>query len=391
MHDINDVDSCLRLHFRSSSRESAVLNVPVTQLPADHRLHSMVGRILIDDRLAQVRFQPTHQEITAVEEKVTAIATSLQLVSKYTSMVAVAQGSLVPGLKTIASANSPVGRPRPRLPQHLQVGQIGTIPTSALGPVMRSLGANPTDAEINDMIMEVNADGDDTIDFPTFLSLQARKMKDTDSEEELIEAFKVFDRDGSGFINYAELRHIMTSLGEKLSDEEIDEMLRDVNMDGADQINYEEFVRLMMCDGPTPAQVTTVNTGCNSQTQCNVPAALAPPVEKRDALQCLVLLQEFDGSWKMSEAFATALGSTLGMLQDESTFSSKVWATALALAFLEVALHARVEEWKLLAHKAHEWLVECVAPMDPKWLVAEACQRLKKVNVVNIVVREDCC
>jgi Ca2+-binding EF-hand superfamily protein len=30
-----------------------------------------------------------------------------------------------------------------------------------------------------------------TIDFPEFLSLMARKMKDTDTEEELIEAFKV--------------------------------------------------------------------------------------------------------------------------------------------------------------------------------------------------------
>ena len=50
----------------------------------------------------------------------------------------------------------------------------------------------------------------------------ARKMKDTDTEEELIEAFKVFDRDGNGFISAAELRHVMTNLGEKLTDEEVD-------------------------------------------------------------------------------------------------------------------------------------------------------------------------
>ena len=48
------------------------------------------------------------------------------------------------------------------------------------------------------------------------------KMKDTDTEEELIEAFKVFDRDGNGFISAAELRHVMTNLGEKLTDEEVD-------------------------------------------------------------------------------------------------------------------------------------------------------------------------
>merc|ERR1711967_126019 len=65
------------------------------------------------------------------------------------------------------------------------------------------------------------------IDFPEFLNLMARKMKDTDSEEEIKEAFKVFDKDGNGFIPAAELRHVMTNLGEKLTDEEVDEMIRE--------------------------------------------------------------------------------------------------------------------------------------------------------------------
>ena len=77
------------------------------------------------------------------------------------------------------------------------------------------------------MINEVDADGNGTIDFPEFCTLMARKMKDTDSEEELKEAFRVFDKDGNGFISAAELRHIMTNLGEKLTDEEVDEMLRE--------------------------------------------------------------------------------------------------------------------------------------------------------------------
>ena len=71
-------------------------------------------------------------------------------------------------------------------------------------------------------------------------------MKDTDTEEELIEAFKVFDRDGNGLISAAELRHVMTNLGEKLTDEEVDEMIREADVDGDGHINYEEFVRMMM-------------------------------------------------------------------------------------------------------------------------------------------------
>ena len=53
-------------------------------------------------------------------------------------------------------------------------------------------------------------------------------------------ANEVFDRDGNGFISAAELRHVMTNLGEKLTDEEVDEMIREADVDGDGQINYEE-------------------------------------------------------------------------------------------------------------------------------------------------------
>jgi hypothetical protein len=62
--------------------------------------------------------------------------------------------------------------PRPHLP-----ARAGTITTKELGTVMRSLGQNPTEAELQDMINEVDADGNGTIDFPEFLNLMARKMK----------------------------------------------------------------------------------------------------------------------------------------------------------------------------------------------------------------------
>nr|AFQ60636.1 Nano-lantern_Ca2+_CaM_E104Q-2G [synthetic construct] len=125
----------------------------------------------------------------------------------------------------------------------------GTITTKELGTVMRSLGQNPTEAELQDMINEVDADGNGTIYFPEFLTMMARKMKDTDSEEEIREAFRVFDKDGNGYISAAQLRHVMTNLGEKLTDEEVDEMIREADIDGDGQVNYEEFVQMMTAKG----------------------------------------------------------------------------------------------------------------------------------------------
>ena len=109
---------------------------------------------------------------------------------------------------------------------------------------MRSLGQNPSESELQDMINEVDADNNGTIDFPEFLTMMARKMKDTDSEEEIREAFKVFDRDNNGFISAAELRHVMTSIGEKLTDDEVDEMIREADQDGDGRIDCTLPARL---------------------------------------------------------------------------------------------------------------------------------------------------
>jgi len=122
----------------------------------------------------------------------------------------------------------------------------GTITTKELSCVMRSLGQNPTEQELLDMINEVDMDGSGSIDFPEFLTLMSRKMHDNETEEEIKEAFRVFDKNGDGFISKSELRHVMMNLGEKLTDEEVDEMVREADVDGDGKIGYEEFVKMML-------------------------------------------------------------------------------------------------------------------------------------------------
>jgi len=52
----------------------------------------------------------------------------------------------------------------------------GTITSKELGTVMCSLGQKPTDAELVDMINEVDANGNGTIEFPEFLTMMTRKI-----------------------------------------------------------------------------------------------------------------------------------------------------------------------------------------------------------------------
>jgi calmodulin len=75
--------------------------------------------------------------------------------------------------------------------------------------------------------------------------MMPRQEKDDDAEEEMLEAFKVFDTDGNGSITADELRQIFHNLGEKLTDEEIEDMIKEADTDGDGEINYHEFVRMM--------------------------------------------------------------------------------------------------------------------------------------------------
>ncbi|KAI9332063.1 hypothetical protein BDR26DRAFT_869592 [Obelidium mucronatum] len=121
----------------------------------------------------------------------------------------------------------------------------GTITTKELGTVMRSLGQNPTDGELQDMINEVDGDGNGNIDFEEFITMMARKLKDSDAEAEIREAFRVFDKDGVGYITVAQLRQVMQNLGENLTEQEINEMFSEADIDGDGRIDFDEFVSMM--------------------------------------------------------------------------------------------------------------------------------------------------
>ncbi|KAL0233448.1 hypothetical protein PCE1_001963 [Barthelona sp. PCE] len=122
----------------------------------------------------------------------------------------------------------------------------GSISISELSVVMRALGQNPSNAELRDMINEIDADGNGTIDFPEFLAMMSHKMAENDSEDAVREAFRVFDKDNNGVISADELRFVMCQLGEKLSPNEIDEMISEADSNGDGKISYDEFVRMML-------------------------------------------------------------------------------------------------------------------------------------------------
>ena len=58
-------------------------------------------------------------------------------------------------------------------------------------------------------VMEVDINGDGTIDFQEFLGMMKSKANEADQESDLREAFKIFDRDKDGYIDMKELKKVI--------------------------------------------------------------------------------------------------------------------------------------------------------------------------------------
>jgi len=120
----------------------------------------------------------------------------------------------------------------------------GRINIQELGRVMRYMGSNPSFNELNDMLRDYGSAGMMTVD--GFLQMMAKDLKDDSNEQDLIEAFQVFDKDGKGYISVMELRNILLNLGEKLTDSEVEDMLRRAAITGDGSVDYTAFVRSMI-------------------------------------------------------------------------------------------------------------------------------------------------
>merc|ERR550534_2333441 len=110
---------------------------------------------------------------------------------------------------------------------------------------MRTFGWNPTDLELQELINEIDQDGNGAISFNEFVWLMTREIHDSDIEEEIREAFRVFDKDGHGFIPVPDLQHVLQTLGEKLSADETQELISEADLDGDGNVNYEEFITML--------------------------------------------------------------------------------------------------------------------------------------------------
>lgn len=139
----------------------------------------------------------------------------------------------------------------------------GTISVEEIARAMKNIGNEMSEEEVREMVKDLDQDGSGEIDFEEFTTLMHRTEEPaqeetvpeeaiqeepaqeefTEQEDEVIRAFKSFDRDDSGTLSMSEFKDILTSFDDKLNDYEIENIFKQADLDHDGQLNYREFVK----------------------------------------------------------------------------------------------------------------------------------------------------
>ena len=117
----------------------------------------------------------------------------------------------------------------------------GFINADDLTSLFVALGSDLSPAQIKNMIKENDVDGSEKIDFPGFLAMMTRDVKQSDAEDELREAFRVMDADNDGFITPPELKKLLAQMGIPLSNEVVKRLISESDKNRDNKLDFAEF------------------------------------------------------------------------------------------------------------------------------------------------------
>lgn len=120
-----------------------------------------------------------------------------------------------------------------------------TIDCKHLGTVLRALGRNPTNAEVDKLTSDYGGE-EAKLEFAQLKSAMEQTKHTVLSLEDVVSAFRRFDEDGSGLISITELRKVLTTKGEMMSDEEVEEMIGCIEPDREGKIKYEDLAKMLI-------------------------------------------------------------------------------------------------------------------------------------------------
>ncbi|GAB2301636.1 hypothetical protein Dimus_035667 [Dionaea muscipula] len=132
----------------------------------------------------------------------------------------------------------------------------GKISFQELGSLLTALGAGTSKEEVIAMMKEMDANGDGSVDLKEFSNFNIQSSPTAPApaadgsgaaeiNQDLQQAFAVFDKDKNGLISASELHDVLKKLGEKCSVKDCSRMISSIDVDGDGHVNFDEFQKLM--------------------------------------------------------------------------------------------------------------------------------------------------
>jgi len=142
------------------------------------------------------------------------------------------------------------------------LNRSGTISVDELQKCLAAFGQIASEDHVRALIKEVDLDESGEIDYSEFVKLMSADGAAKIDKATLERYFQSLDKDGSGYVTTAELRHAYTALGHGLTDEQMDLILDRYDADGSGQLTFDEFVEVVR-DGHG-IEVDDTDEVCNS-------------------------------------------------------------------------------------------------------------------------------
>ncbi|NXO55222.1 CETN1 protein, partial [Aramus guarauna] len=109
----------------------------------------------------------------------------------------------------------------------------------------RALGCELGKEEMKRIVSQFGEEGSGKLSFKSFLQVMTQKMAEPCVEKEILQAFEVFDCDGTGKISFENLKVVASEVGENITDEELQEMIDEADVNGDGEVDKQEFLRML--------------------------------------------------------------------------------------------------------------------------------------------------
>merc|ERR1712045_793422 len=129
--------------------------------------------------------------------------------------------------------------------------KVGALSIGTVETILKMMGMHVSSKDLEEIIEEIDEDQSGELEFPEFIQLAAKFLIEEDEEEmkwELKEAFRLYDKQGNGYITTGTLKEILREIDSTLTEYNLDQIVEEVDADGSGTVDFDEFMAMMTGD-----------------------------------------------------------------------------------------------------------------------------------------------